>query len=188
MLIVGEDPGPIASYVESYDPENRPAGYDAAKTAIVAQLRRGHVEGCWVNQSRTDIDGTFLEFIENSIDLVESRVNVFSLAAWLDFMEFDCEFFGTGRFGSDQPRGPGYLNPKHPRYAPKLSAAIKSWLAMEGTDLAGRTPKQALTNWLREHASEFGLCDADGKPNETGIEETAKVANWQPGGGAPKTP
>jgi hypothetical protein len=42
--------------------------------------------------------------------------------------------------------------------------------------------------WLRENASEFGLSDDDGKPNETGIEETAKVANWQPGGGAPKTP
>jgi hypothetical protein len=42
--------------------------------------------------------------------------------------------------------------------------------------------------WLREHAAEFGLTDDDGKPNETGIEEAAKVANWQPTGGAPKTP
>jgi len=28
----------------------------------------------------------------------------------------------------------------------------------------------------------------EGKPNETGIEECAKVANWQEKGGAPKTP
>jgi hypothetical protein len=45
-----------------------------------------------------------------------------------------------------------------------------------------------LLKWLREHAADFGLSDEDGKPNETGIEEAAKVANWQPGGGAPKTP
>jgi hypothetical protein len=42
--------------------------------------------------------------------------------------------------------------------------------------------------WLREHAAKFGMTDDDGKPNETGIEEAAKVANWQPTGGAPKTP
>ena len=42
--------------------------------------------------------------------------------------------------------------------------------------------------WLREHASEYGLSDEEGKPNETGIDEVSKVANWQPKGGALKTP
>jgi len=56
------------------------------------------------------------------------------------------------------------------------------------TDTGGKTPKQALAKWLREHAAEFGMTDDEGKPNETGIEEAAKMANWQPGGGAPKTP
>jgi hypothetical protein len=32
------------------------------------------------------------------------------------------------------------------------------------------------------------LVDKQGKPNGTGIEEVAKVANWQTDGGAPKTP
>jgi hypothetical protein len=32
------------------------------------------------------------------------------------------------------------------------------------------------------------MTDKDGKPNDTGIEGAAKVANWQPLGGAPKTP
>jgi hypothetical protein len=35
--------------------------------------------------------------------------------------------------------------------------------------LRGKTPKQALMKWLREHAREFGLTDDDGKPNETGM-------------------
>jgi hypothetical protein len=54
--------------------------------------------------------------------------------------------------------------------------------------LEGKTPKQALTKWLRENASRYGLSGDDGAPNETGIEEVAKVANWQPSGGAPRTP
>jgi hypothetical protein len=79
-----------------------------------------------------------------------------------------------------------YLNPKHPRYAPKLAAAVRAWQAV--TEPNGKHPKQALSKWLRDHAKEYGLVDDKGKPTETGIEEAAKVANWQPGGGAPKTP
>lgn len=79
-----------------------------------------------------------------------------------------------------------YLNPDHPRYAPKLAAAVRAWQFV--TEPNGKHPKQALTKWLRDHAEEFGLVDDKGKPNETGIDEVAKVANWQPGGGAPKTP
>ncbi|WP_186308572.1 hypothetical protein [Paraburkholderia sp. BCC1885] len=48
--------------------------------------------------------------------------------------------------------------------------------------------KDAIRKWLREHAAEFDLTNEDGNPNETGIDEVAKVANWQPSGGAPKTP
>ena len=54
--------------------------------------------------------------------------------------------------------------------------------------MEGKTPKQALLKWLGEHAAEFELAGEDGKPNESGIEEIAKVANWKPEGGAPKTP
>ncbi|CAJ0770188.1 hypothetical protein R8510_00347 [Ralstonia chuxiongensis] len=79
-----------------------------------------------------------------------------------------------------------FLDPDHPRYAPKLAAAVSAWRAVDGGK--GASPKQAIAKWLREHADEFGLADASGKPNETGIEEVAKVANWQPTGGAPKTP
>lgn len=91
-----------------------------------------------------------------------------------------------GYFFQSQTKSPDYLDPKNPRYAPKLAAAVRAWQAV--TDPNGKHPKQALTKWLREHAAEFGLSDEEGKPNETGIEEVAKVTNWQPGGGAPKTP
>ena len=54
--------------------------------------------------------------------------------------------------------------------------------------LSGKTVKQSLEKWLRLNARDYGLCDEEGKPNETGIQECAKVVNWQQKGGAPKTP
>lgn len=75
-------------------------------------------------------------------------------------------------------------------YAPKLAAAVAAWEAVTSDPkrLRGKSPKQALEAWLTEHAAEYDLVNKDGTPNKTGIEEAAKVANWQPAGGAPKTP
>jgi hypothetical protein len=91
-----------------------------------------------------------------------------------------------GALGTAQPKAvASYLDVAHPRYAPKLAAAVSAWLAVD--DPKGTSPKKALLTWLRAHSSEFALSD-DGRPNEQGIEECAKVANWHPIGGAPKTP
>ncbi len=92
----------------------------------------------------------------------------------------------TGFFFPNASDAPDYLDPKNPRYAPRLAAAVRAWQAV--TDPAGNSPKKAVIKWLREHAAEFGLTDDEGKLNESGIEEIAKVVNWQPAGGAPKTP
>jgi hypothetical protein len=93
--------------------------------------------------------------------------------------------FNTGFFFPVATDSRDYLDPKNPRYAPKLAAAVKAWEAV--TDPQRKTPKQALTVWLRENAAMFGLTDEEGRQNETGIDEVAKVANWKPGGAA-KTP
>ncbi|WAC28057.1 hypothetical protein [Ancylobacter sp. SL191] len=75
-------------------------------------------------------------------------------------------------------------------YAQKLDAAVAAWQAVtsEPHRLRGRSPKQALEGWLTENAKEYGLLNRDGTPNRTGIEEIAKVANWNQKGGAPSTP
>lgn len=110
----------------------------------------------------------------------ESLIFVEDLKAWLESKNFRVGFFfQTTKASAD------YLNPDNPRYAPKLAAAVEAWLAV--TDPGNKSPKQALSKWLREHALDFNLTDEDGKPNETGIEEAAKVANWQLSGGAPKS-
>jgi hypothetical protein len=75
-------------------------------------------------------------------------------------------------------------------YAPKLAAAVRAWNEVTGDPeaLNGKTPKKALEIWLRKHANEYGLTGKDGNPNELGIEEICKVANWKPSGGASPTP
>jgi hypothetical protein len=75
-------------------------------------------------------------------------------------------------------------------YAPKLAAAVRAWneVAADADALNGKTPKKALEIWLRKHANEYGLTNKDGNPNELGIEEICKVANWKPAGGASPTP
>ncbi len=110
-----------------------------------------------------------------------TTVQVDDLRAWLSGRGIR-----TGFFFPTTTDAPDYLDPGNPRYAAKLAAAVRAWQTV--TDPNGKHPKLAIVKWLREHAAEFGLTDDEGKPNETGIEETAKVANWQRGGGAPKTP
>jgi hypothetical protein len=184
LLIAGCDPSSDAAYIESWPPEQRPPGYEAAKTAISNALRRGAITGRLIPFYEHDINGNTGAAIEESIDLSSSRLDVESLRGWLAGRGLKTGFFFPEKrdFGD-------YLHPEHPRYAPKLAAAVLAWRATENESaISGKSPKQALMKWLREHAADFGLTDEDGKPNETGIEEAAKVANWQPSGGAPKTP
>jgi len=184
LLVCGHDPSGNQEYVEGWKSEDRPTGYGAVKIAIENALRNGLIEGKLFPIVKHDFDGQIVGTVENSIDLKESRVEVGSLRSWLSDQGFHTDFFFPTTIGA-----PDYLDPDHPRYAPKLAAAVKAWLACgDESAFRGKSAKKALVKWLREHASEFGLSDGVGKPNELGIEETAKVANWQPGGGAPKTP
>ena len=182
LLFSGVDPaGENGAYCEDWRPHERPHGYEAAKSGITDALKRGAIKGEFVPQYDTDINGNLCGEIPGTVDLNVSRVEVDSLREWLSRRGVR-----TGFFFPATNDAPDYLDPNNPRYAPKLAAAVRAWQAV--TDTGNKTPKQALAKWLREHAAEFGMTDDEGKPNETGIEEAAKMANWQPGGGAPKTP
>lgn len=104
------------------------------------------------------------------------------LVVWLARRGVRTGFFFPGAKPSDEP---DFLDPSNPRYSRKLAAVVRAWQAV--TDPGKRTPKQALEKWLREHAAEFGLTDEEGNPINQAIDECSKVANWQQGGGAPKT-
>lgn len=153
----------------------------AITTAVGQALRKGQIIGENVGENDYDFNGNPDGFLSNTTDPKRSTIDVASLKQWLATRGIKAGFFFPQASGA-----PDYLDQAHPRYAPKLAAAVRAWLAIE--DPKGKHPKQALTKWLRENAADFGLSDEEGKPNEQGIEECAKVANWQPGGGAPKTP
>jgi hypothetical protein len=183
MLIAGLDPADELK-LDHLDWDQNIVGLDAATNAIANALRKNAIKGKVFfrhgNDSNVKPESAQAEFI----DFKNSRVEVDSLKAWLLGRGLKTGFFFPE--GSDLP---DYLNRANPRYAPKLAAAVRAWQAT-GDDAVtkAKSPKQALSKWLREHASEFELTDDEGMPNETGIEEAAKVANWQPTGGAPKTP
>lgn len=66
-------------------------------------------------------------------------------------------------------------------YPEQLRAAIEAFEAVhsDAVALRGRSPKTALLEWLEQHKP---------KLSANARERIATVANWQPTGGAPKTP
>ena len=182
FLIVGVDPDSQVG-VKSRDRKNdeRPSGYGAALQAITAKLRDRLIEGEHFQEIDTDINGNPVGEIDGSTDIDRSTVNAAAVARWLFYKGYRSGFFFPDGVGE-----PDYMNVNDARYAPKLAATVRAWEAV--TDPKGKSPKQALIKWLREHAAEFGQSDDDGVPINQAMEECSAVANWQPKGGAAKTP
>jgi hypothetical protein len=182
LLIVGVDPaGRFGSDCESMAVSLRPQGYEAAKQGVSAALRASSIKGAHVPLFDRDFNGNECGEILGTTDVERSSVDRDSLIDWLSIRGVRSGFFFPN--ASDVPE---YLDSANPRYAPKLAAAVSAWQAT--IDPAGKSPKQALEKWLREHAARFGLTDDEGNPVKQAVEECAKVANWETSGGAPKTP
>ena len=204
LLIAGKDPSTTAAYVESWDVHERPIGYEAAKTALMNAVRSGRLKAtirheAWPRgwNEETDEDTRLFEVNVNESNRIyyifkiepdwkTTTIQVEDLRDWLKSRGYTTGFF----FPLSSATQPDYLSPKNPFYAPKLAAAIHAWqhVTVNQALLDGKTPKQALEKWLRENASAYGLTKDDGNPNELGISDAAKVANWKMDGGAPKTP
>ena len=181
LLILGCDPASDFGYCEGWPIERRPAGYEAVKQALISALKKSTITGQICSLIDTDNDRNITNDIPGTVSVNESTVDRDSLLGWLQSRGLRRGFFFP--MESDDP---DYLNQNHPRYASKLAAAVRAWQAV--TDPGKKSPKQALDKWLREHAAEFGMVDDDGNPVNLAVEECSKIANWQPGGGATRTP
>jgi hypothetical protein len=126
----------------------------------------------------------YQSYNESEINWNESLINIDSFCDWLRSRNFVVGFFLSAKENDRLSNISGEF------YAPKLAGAVRAWNEVTGSPeaLNGKTPKKALEIWLRKHANEYGLTNKDGNPNEPGIEEICKVANWKPGGGASPTP
>ncbi len=142
-----------------------------------------------LNPDIPDVPGGIRQGFEPAViycetpDWGKTTVERKDLIEWLRSMGVTTGFFFPS---SNQSTGPDYLNQEHPRYAPKLAAAVLAWESY--SEVPGKSPKQVLSRWLNENASKFGLTDDDGKPREETIKDLAAIPNWQTTGGAPKTP
>jgi len=187
LLVCNLDPARYQSTVEDADAAQRPSGYEAAKAAISNALQMELIEGQLIpHYYYNDEAGPPAGEVDGSIDPAESIVEVESLRAWLAGRGVTTGFFFPTK---TLRKSPAYLDRNHPRYAPKLAAAVAAWEACsDNSTTQGKSPKQALTNWVLENAKEFGLCSDEGVQNREGINQVATVANWDPKGGAPRTP
>jgi len=154
---------------------DRPEGFDAAYSALKHAILSDRLEAQVVR----------VESFALQIDWFETRVAVDAIQKWLR-----SRGIREGFFFAEPETEPSYLDEDNSNYAPKLAAAVSAWTAVSADETLrfGKSVKQALMVWLRAHANEFGLTKEDGNPNEQGIEEIAKIANWDTKGGAPKIP
>ncbi len=180
MLILGYDPANLSSYF--IEQKTLPHGYSALKVALSNVVKTGKIESSKVELEVHDYYGAPQE---GNVDTDRTIISVKSLKEFL--IE---KWIGEGFFFPEGGILEGYLDPQNHYFAPKLSAAVHAWKHITNNPelLNGKTPKQALEKWLRENASTYGLTKDDGKPNETGIQEICKIANWKLEGGAAKTP
>ncbi|WP_420723944.1 hypothetical protein [Hwanghaeella sp. LZ110] len=181
LLMIGEDPSGEMKFVEQKATNLRPIGYEASKEALIDWLVNDQVKGTILYETYEG-DG-FENF--RAVDISLSRVDVESLRGLLSHRGFR-----DGFFVHNDSKSREYLDPENEFYSPKLAAAITAWekVTSDPTLTNGKTPKQALEKWLREHANDFGLTGSDGNPVAAAIDQIAKVTNWKPEGGASKTP
>ena len=178
LLLIDCEPQEF-THVENYSDDRKPSGYLAARQSLASAIRCGEVEGevCYTKP----VDRHGFEDGAPEVDFNKSFLKVSSFRDWLVRRGFRRGFL----FRNERVKG--FRDKSNPRYSAKLAAVVEAWEALEIMPDGPGTPKQHLAKWLRLNASRFGFVDEEGKINETVIEALAKVANWQTGGGAPKT-
>ena len=173
LLMSGQNPSEILAFYDYWDADLKSSTLpyvSALKNAVRSKrLKFKEVQ----NHDQSDIDWH------------ESTIEIESLIEWLKGRNAQ-----DGFFLSNKEDFPAIADRTSPFYAPKLAAAVRAWteVTSDPSSHSVKSPKQALEIWLRKHADEYGLTHKDGNPNEQGIEEISKVANWKPTGGVSPTP
>jgi hypothetical protein len=183
LLIIGVEPQGNQFDIERK--ERKPDGYEAVRNSLIGGVCSGAIKGEVAQYEDDEVDNENRPErtipAMNTCDPYSTYINVESLKDYLREKGFTRGFFF--RRESSKLK---YLDQSHPRYSPKLAAVIEAWENYDEESNETGTPKQRIMKWLRLNAARFGLTNDDGNPSENVIEELAKVANWAPGGGAPK--
>lgn len=177
LIISGHSPEDAEHKQEHDLVRNRP-GFLPAKTALLNAVRSGALTPLALAFDQNEYGD------REGVDLYRTIVAVDELDRFVRSRGMVCDYFER-----EIPR-PDFVAPGSSNFSKKLYAANRAWFAVtqDPARLVGKSPKQALERWLLENAEELGLLNRDGLPNQTGIEEICKVANWKPEGGATATP
>ena len=178
LLLAGHDPAPLERIPYSEWSDEIVDAVAPYLTSLKSAVRTGRLDTLfqpWTYDSE-DIDWT------------RTLVDVWTLRVWLGKKGMPANFFDLPPLDFGSPLA--LDDPSSQFYSQKLAAAVAAWTAVTSDPARrrGKSPKRAVAEWLTENAAKLGLLNPDGTVNKQGIEEIAKVANWQPNGGAPKTP
>lgn len=180
-LILGLDP---SEYEDVGDRSSamHPTGYAPVFQALKDAVIAGQLKASVVSKDLSSVlvigmipeEKRIIEMSET--DWQATTVQVADLKEWLVSKSMKPEFF----FSEDQFN---IHNKDSEFYASKLAAAVRAWEAvtMDKALLKNKSPRKALTKWLEDHATVYGL-------SKQAIDEISKVANWKPEGGVPGTP
>ena len=191
LLIAGYDPAQrlLVMYEDVFE---RPEKFTATLTALVHAILGGRLHANLSHEPIWDPEAnTMVQQDSGEPNWDKTTVFVEDLKKWLSSRGINSGFFFPQPSETCVSKTPGYLDSTHSHYAPKLAAAIAAWHAVDANPelTRGKTPKQALEEWLEKHAEQFGLVnEKDGTLNAGGITETAKTSNWDLKGGVPPTP
>lgn len=179
LIVCGIAPEQKQWEVERTADSHCPPGYVAIRTALQHGLQNGSITPT-KSIFQCDDAGDETRFL----DIQRTTIAASEIDRFLKSMGRYCEFF------DEVARNNSRANVIRLPMPAKLAAAVKAWEAVstDPSRLRGKSPKQALEQWLLENAKNLGLTNRDGQPNRTGIEEICKVANWKPEGGATPTP
>ena len=176
LLLAGFDPAAFS--------EDSPQKWAAEVKAITVPFRTIIQNAVLSNTIKAEIKiNTYSD--EGEIDWHTTLISIASLSDWFRSKNvYDSFFTEVGK--SDVAE---YADTESSFYAPKLAAAVRAWKEVTSNPelLKSKSPKNALDKWLREHAAEYGLTNDSGNPNNQGIGEICKIANWKPEGGATPT-
>ena len=163
------------------DPEEWKDKYDVLVKTLSKAVSQGRLKAeiKMITGSHWDtIAEEYYEVDTDEVNVEKTIVHIEELREWLKSRGVRSGFFFQT---SEIDAIPEYLNAKHKHYAPKLAAAVNAWLEVSRNPglRKNKNPKQAIDIWLRKNADRYGLTKDDGNPNEQGITEISKVANWK---------
>lgn len=123
-------------------------------------------------------------------DWKQTMVEVEELKRWLQSRDYRPPFFFPTTETAPEPtptptpKVRDFTDPAHLRYSDKLACAVAAWEAIT-QPRRGKSVKQTISAWVKEHGAKY---TRDGNPfSNQATDDIAIVANWNPGGGTPRT-